>query len=422
MLEKSKNTPPFDRKEQHDQKLQIILCQAAELFNTKGTRATTLTDVSGRLNLTKTSLYYYVKTKEDLIFKCYVQTLDRLFEFASETPYAQNGKQRLLNFARLYMEYWRDVKLGKRPHIALLTEVPILKGKHFKETMTRISALRELIANFIRQGMLDGSIGSLEPELSSQCYISMVQWSMTWLDVLGQSKLDFAVEQFDKILSEGLASQSPYPIARGCPETSKDSSTISFDKSDLCREKLDAFLQVGTRFFNDKGFKGTSIDEIAEALNATKGAFYYHIKNKEELLLRCFDRTLEVIASKQVDADRTGGSGREKLEMAAHALYGVQNSSAGPLIRFSLLNALEQRTRIETLKRTQVVSKSFGAFVTEGKRDGSIRDVDVFIAEQLLTGAIYGAVPRSYSKKPKDINKDSADYFAILIKGLDDKA
>ena len=418
MLNKNKNSSPFDRKAQHDHKSQIILSEAAELFNTKGTRATTLVDISGRLNLTKTSLYYYVKTKEDLIYKCYVQTLDRLFEFADHAALAPNGKQQLLDFSRCYMEYWRDVKLGTKPHIALLTEVPILKGKHLKDTMSRINGLRTQISGFIKSGLKDGSVKNLEPELAAQCFISMVQWSMTWLPILGPDNIDFAVEQFDKILTEGLASKVPYPLSWNCPNAVVTQREIALSKSDLCQQKLESFLKVGTQFFNNKGFKGTSIDEISKALDATKGAFYYHIKNKEELLLKCFDRTLEIMAQKQDHADKMGKSGREKLEMAAHALYVVQNSSKGPLIRFSLLNALEQKTRITMLKRTQLVSKKFGRFVAEGKKDKSIRDVDSFVAEQLLTGAIGGAVPHSYSKASNDLDKDSAAYFAILFKGL----
>jgi AcrR family transcriptional regulator len=48
-----------------------VLSCAAKLFNTKGARSTTLADVASRLGLTKTSLYYYVATKEDLIYQCY---------------------------------------------------------------------------------------------------------------------------------------------------------------------------------------------------------------------------------------------------------------------------------------------------------------------------------------------------------------
>ncbi len=56
---------PFNRTAQHDAKRTAILSQAAKLFNSKGSRATTLRDIAETLGLTKTSLYYYVKTKDD---------------------------------------------------------------------------------------------------------------------------------------------------------------------------------------------------------------------------------------------------------------------------------------------------------------------------------------------------------------------
>src|ERR1700686_863954 len=41
---------------------------------------------------------------------------------------------------------------------------------------------------------------------------------------------------------------------------------------------------VASELFARKGFGATSLDDIAEALGATKGALYYHVKNKEEIL------------------------------------------------------------------------------------------------------------------------------------------
>jgi AcrR family transcriptional regulator len=75
---RSQNNPsPFNRKAQHDAKRVAILSEAARLFNGKGSRATTLQDVARGLGLTKTSLYYYVRTKEELIFQCYEAALQR---------------------------------------------------------------------------------------------------------------------------------------------------------------------------------------------------------------------------------------------------------------------------------------------------------------------------------------------------------
>ena len=71
-----KPSSPFNRTAQHDAKRAAILSQSAKLFNYKGSRATTLRDIAETLGLTKTSLYYYVKTKEELIYQCYMAALE----------------------------------------------------------------------------------------------------------------------------------------------------------------------------------------------------------------------------------------------------------------------------------------------------------------------------------------------------------
>ena len=68
---------PFSRGLQRETKRAAVLSCAAKLFNTKGARSTTLADVASRLGLTKTSLYYYVATKEDLIYQCYEANVRR---------------------------------------------------------------------------------------------------------------------------------------------------------------------------------------------------------------------------------------------------------------------------------------------------------------------------------------------------------
>jgi AcrR family transcriptional regulator len=60
---------PFSRSHQHEVKLQTILSEAARLFNYQGTRATTLNDIADSIGLTKTSLYYYARNKEELVYK-----------------------------------------------------------------------------------------------------------------------------------------------------------------------------------------------------------------------------------------------------------------------------------------------------------------------------------------------------------------
>jgi AcrR family transcriptional regulator len=52
----------------------------------------------------------------------------------------------------------------------------------------------------------------------------------------------------------------------------------------------DRILDEGTRLFLRTSFKATSIQDITDSLGITKGAFYWHFKSKEELLLTIIDK------------------------------------------------------------------------------------------------------------------------------------
>lgn len=45
---------------------------------------------------------------------------------------------------------------------------------------------------------------------------------------------------------------------------------------------------VALELFTERGYDGTSLREIAERLDVTKAALYYHFKSKEEILLSLF--------------------------------------------------------------------------------------------------------------------------------------
>jgi TetR/AcrR family transcriptional regulator, cholesterol catabolism regulator len=46
----------------------------------------------------------------------------------------------------------------------------------------------------------------------------------------------------------------------------------------------DRMLEEGIRLFLQKGFRGTTVEDITDAVNITKGAFYWHFTSKNELL------------------------------------------------------------------------------------------------------------------------------------------
>ena len=192
----------------------------------------------------------------------------------------------------------------------------------------------------------------------------------------------------------------------------------SFDRDVQNRLKREAFCRVGSIYFNQKGYKGTSLDEIASSLDVTKGAFYYHIKDKEELLYQCFKRTLDVEKLLLNKAGEAGGTGINKVELALRYLFNVQFSADGPLIRYRSLPSLDEGHRKSVLKANTDNSAQLGAYIRQGFADNTVRKIDADIAQYVLSGAVEASPDLIDWVENSHEVELSAVYFHLFINGL----
>lgn len=418
--DKAGASSPFNRTAQHDAKRAAILSQAAKLFNSKGSRATTLKDIAESLGLTKTSLYYYVKTKEELIYQCYMNRLEQqhLRLDAIEQQHSQ-PLERISAFFEQQFEYWLAAQEGRAPHEAMLLEIAGLKAQHREEVEARYIEMFTRLRAYLRQGITEGSLRAFEPTATMLAILGSLDWTFTWLKNIPPEKTQQTGAAALDILSRGLNARpgpfEPIPLPAGKPSSLP---LQGFNREEQSRLKQEAFSQAGTRFFNKKGFNGTSLDEIAEYLNVSKGAFYYHIKNKEDLLINCYHRSLDTLEALHEEAASLSGSGLQKAEMVCRKTFLVQNSEAGPLIRYNSITAVPIEPRLKILARTELANQRFGEFLQEGIADGSVRAVDTYIAQHLIAGAINAAMEINLWRKVADIEDAAADYFDIFFNGL----
>lgn len=160
----NKINSPFSKKNQHDQKYKTILSAASELFNVYGTRGTTLIQIAEKLNLTKTSLYYYAKNKEELVHQCYLNTcteLQAMITRANNTEGSAMGKIECL--LRLNFDCLNGIMNGTRGHLAGFTEISSLSTQHKKEISGLIRTFVIQVMALIELGKNDGSIQNVHP-------------------------------------------------------------------------------------------------------------------------------------------------------------------------------------------------------------------------------------------------------------------
>jgi AcrR family transcriptional regulator len=411
---------PFNRKAQHDAKRIAILSEAARLFNGKGSRATTLQDVARGLGLTKTSLYYYVRTKEELIYQCYEATLQRQHAVMDALDAAAlHPLERAAGFFRSQFEGWLHAQEGTDVHIAALLEIASLKPDHRAVIESEYVRMFKRLREYLREAVANGEARELETTSTTRAIIGATDWVFYWLHQVDRTKLLNVADRAWDILLHGLyRGPGNYAPVRLEVSPSHERPAQGFDREEQHRQKQEAFYKTGTWFFNKKGFTGASLDEIAERLNVSKGAFYYHIRNKEDLLYACYERSLAITRRINARALRGEGSGLEKLDETARRVFHAQNSDTGPLIRYNTITALPTPRRKVILAATEENNSQFDMFIDAGKNDGSIRDVDPFLARSLMTGAINASMDINLWRAVDDIDQAAIEYFDVFYNGL----
>jgi AcrR family transcriptional regulator len=86
------------------------------------------------------------------------------------------------------------------------------------------------------------------------------------------------------------------------------------------KERREQLLDIGRRLFAERGFDGTSIEEIAAQAGVSKPVVYEHFGGKEGLYAVVVDREVErllTMATSLLDGDHT----RDKFEAAAVSLF-----------------------------------------------------------------------------------------------------
>jgi AcrR family transcriptional regulator len=409
---------PFSRKKQHETKLQTILSEAARLFNFQGTRATTLGDIARSIGLTKTSLYYYARNKEELVYKCYLASCDAGDEIMEEAQQgAETGLDCLCNFVKVFFARWEDIDKGRRPYTAMLIEIPTLASEHREVIEARVDRHFNTIMGFVQRGIEDGSVSECAPIPTTQAFLAIVHWSYVWYGNVPVDERLAAIEQLLNLIKDGISSET-YQFDDIIFPTLDTRLPAGFNRDKQNEIKRDAFLQVGSMMFNQRGYMGTSLDDVAEQLEVTKGAFYYHIQNKEDLLYQCFQRTLELIGEMLKQASNDGGSGAEKIERVLRYLFNVQHNEDGPLIGYRSLPSLSIERRNEILQLTHKSSDQLGALVKEGITDGSIRNVDPRIIEHAIAGTVDAAPEIAARMHFSDNSEVSAEYLELFFNGI----
>ncbi|GAB3483793.1 TetR/AcrR family transcriptional regulator [Nocardiopsis coralliicola] len=151
-------------------------------------------------------------------------------------------------------------------------------------------------------------------------------------------------------------------------------------------------LRTAVLVFNERGYDGTSMEDLARALGVTKSAIYHHFSGKAELLRCSLDRALDALFAVTREEGALAGPAVDRLE---YVLRGSIRVLAEELPHVTLLLRVRGNTEIErlALERRRAFDRFVADLVRQGARDGAIRsDADPDVAARLIFGMVNSLV------------------------------
>jgi AcrR family transcriptional regulator len=152
------------------------------------------------------------------------------------------------------------------------------------------------------------------------------------------------------------------------------------------KPRKEEILDVATTLFAERGFDGTSMNDVAGRVGMRKASLFYHFETKDALYEGVLDRIVRQVAESLSTAYGSHGSYVERLEMAADSVSDAM--SQRPFVaRLLLREVLDWGPMIKgkLLATVVAVLEAGAAFVQEGQRAGAFVQGD---AKQLVLTAL----------------------------------
>ena len=180
----------------------------------------------------------------------------------------------------------------------------------------------------------------------------------------------------------------------------------------------ESLLTVAVEVFNERGYDGTSMEDLARRLGVTKSAIYHHVDSKQELLRRAVDRALDglfAVAAQTRSLDEPAIARLEHLVRASVQVLVERLPYVTLLLRIRGNTEVERRA----LQRRRQFDRLVADLVKEAEGDGDIRpNIDPAATARLLFGMVNSIAEWYRPGGPTDPDRLADSICTVAFDGL----
>jgi AcrR family transcriptional regulator len=193
-----------DRKPKEKRWLEILKA-AADVFYEKGYDAATLQDIADRVGILKGSIYYYIKTKSDLLDHLLREVHNEgVAMIRDRSSVAGTVFDKLEAMFRSHVDY---MSRNQAKSTVYLRELKALDPDR-RETLIRGHEFRDQFLVLIKQGQGEGLIiADLDPKLTAQTMMGWTNSLYQWYRPQQRKPVKVIADHFITIMLRGIATR-----------------------------------------------------------------------------------------------------------------------------------------------------------------------------------------------------------------------
>ncbi|GKW45638.1 TetR/AcrR family transcriptional regulator [Planococcus sp. NCCP-2050] len=179
-------------------KKEDILRSASSVISRQGFHKTTMEDIAAELLMTKGSLYYYFKNKEELLFHCHDLILTGAMELM-EDIYQEDisSKDKMEKAIKVHL----DIAIQEKEIFNLIVKPEqIFSEENIEDIVKKRDAYAGLFDKIIAQGVERGEFNLRQQKMARMIILGATNWIQVWYSEKGE----FSKEEIEEIYAEFL--------------------------------------------------------------------------------------------------------------------------------------------------------------------------------------------------------------------------
>lgn len=162
--------------------------------------------IARTLGMTKGSLYYYFKNKEEILFFCHDYSLDILLDLLRRVeddcrPPDLKLRSLIVGFIHMILDELQGTELTH--------DIGALSPSLFKKVTAKRDRFERGVRRLVEEGMESGVFAAGDAKLTSFAVLGAINWITRWYSPKGTAKSDEIAQQFADFLLAGLRQSRP---------------------------------------------------------------------------------------------------------------------------------------------------------------------------------------------------------------------